>query len=209
MSVMSKELSAWHGIYGNGFCVQDSSAIRTITEQIHQRISETMNAKAWHEKAGISRFPSYCLSGWSGAGPVSGIRPWWNTFADTNGRPFVRCRPSSPRVVRKPFTLRPPPGRAAGRSPFLSSVQFKENACRGHAPIHSYGFASPVDTRYSCVRVTCPRVLRYSDFSKCGVLSHDADWIPGNCSTFPSTRSPSSRILFCYQCIVRFKCKGV
>jgi len=49
---------------------------------------------------------SYCLSGWSGTGPVSGIRPWWNTFADTNGRPFVRCRPSSPRVASKPFALR-------------------------------------------------------------------------------------------------------
>lgn len=91
-------------MYENGFCVHNSNAILTITEQIYQRIPETMNAKRWHEKAASG----YCLSGWSGAGPVSGIRPWWNTFADTNGRPFVRCRPFSPRIACKPFVLRRP-----------------------------------------------------------------------------------------------------
>lgn len=61
------------------------------------------------------------------------------------------CLPSSlpPSLSHNgPFTLRYP---AALRDaqPFLSSVQFKENTCQGHVPIHSYGFAfaSMLDTR--------------------------------------------------------------
>ena len=134
---------------------------------------------------------SYCLSGWSGAGPASGIRPTWNTFADTNGRPFVRCRPSL--LPRRSQALHPSPsGRAAGRSPFLSLVQFKENACRGHAPIHSYRFASLVDTQYLSASL-CEFVS-----SKYGILSYDTDCIPENCSTFPSMRS----LIFCPCCFI-------
>lgn len=80
----------------------------------------------------------------------------WNMSEDTNGRPFVRCRLFYPSLQ----TLRPlPSGCAAGRSLFLSSVQFKENACHDHVPIHSYEFAS---RRYPIlVYMTRPRDLRF------------------------------------------------
>lgn len=58
-----------------------------------------------------------------------------------------------------PLAANPSSGRAAGRSPFLSSVQFKENACHGHVPIYSYGFAS---RRYLIlVHITHPADLRF------------------------------------------------
>lgn len=184
MSLMSKELNskstAWHGIHG--FCVHGSSAIPTITEQIYQRISETMNAKGWHEKAGISQFRLLLF------GVKRSRSDQQNTFLVKYARGYERssiCPLSTVLPSNRLQVLRPSlSGRAAGRSPFLNSVQFKENACRDHAPIHSYGFTSLVDTRYPCV---WPRVLR-SYFLQ---MWHDTDSISGKCSVFPLTKSSS------------------
>lgn len=165
--------------------IHDSSAIPTITKQIYQRISETMNVKGWHEKAGICRFrllPFGVKRGRSGQRNTSLVK-YVRGYERSSICPLSTVLPSS--LLQ--HALRPSPSsRAAGRSPFLSSVQFKENACRGHAPIHSYGFASLVDTRYSCVWPV--REPFYAPVSfKCAVLSHDTDWF-----MFPS-RSPSLR----------------
>lgn len=74
----------------------------------------------------------------------------------------------SPRPSESQQTLRPF-GRvlSAGLSPFLSAVQFKENACHCHASlsIRSYGFAlaSIYGARArSAVYGTCPRELWHS-----------------------------------------------
>lgn len=93
----------------------------------------------------------YWLSGQTGQLRSVEYVPGEITSADTNGRPFVRCQPLSPVSSLLPPSLltsvanrspSSPSGRATGRSPFLSSVQFKENACHSHVLIHSYGFAS-------------------------------------------------------------------
>jgi len=177
--MMSKELNskstAWHGMHG--FYVHDSSAIPTITEQIYQRISETMNAKGW--KGGNIPDPAIAFRSETGQ-----IRSTEYVPGEIRSRirssicPLSTVLPSNRLQVLRPSL----PGRAAGRSPFLNSVQFKENACRDHAPIHSYGFASLVDTRYPCV---WPRVLR-SYFLQ---MWHNTDSISGKCSVFPLTKS--------------------
>jgi len=182
-----KSFSVSHRIDGNGFCIHDS-AIPTITKQIYQRISETMNAKGWHEKAGISRFqllPFRVKRGRSGQ---------WNTSHVKYVRGYERSSICPLSTIPSPpsFASPSPSGRAAGHSPFLSLVQFKENACRGHAPIHSYRFASLVDTQYLSASL-CEFIS-----SKYGILSYDTDCIPENCSTLPSMRS----LIFCPCCFI-------
>lgn len=66
MLAMSKEMSAWHKIYKNGFCVHKSNAILTITEKIYQRISETMNAKEWYENGRNLLIPAIAFRGEAG-----------------------------------------------------------------------------------------------------------------------------------------------
>lgn len=131
--------------------VHDSNVIPTISGQIYKRISETMNVEGDGMKRPETTDSDYWLP--EQAGDRTGQ---WNMSEDTNGRPFVRCRLFYPSLQ----TLRPlPPGCAAGRSLFLSSVQFKENACHDHVPIHSYEFAS---RRYPIpVYMTRPRDLRF------------------------------------------------
>lgn len=178
MSTMSKELevSAARRMHGKRFALTAVMQFRRFRNKFTTGLPETMNAEGWHEKTRVSRLRLLAF-GVSGVSPVSGIRPWWNTSADTNGRPFVRCRPPSPRqdppslffsslptVPKSQRTLRPSLSRAAGRSPFLSSVQFKENTCHGHVPIHSYGFAS----RRCSIRV-CTYPFASSAFLKCNV----------------------------------------
>lgn len=194
-------------MYGNGFCVH-SNAILTITEQIYQRIPETMNAKGWHEKAGISRFrllPFGVKRGRSGQRNTSLVK-YVRGYERSSICPLSTIFPSSRLQALRPS----PSGRAAGRSLFLSSsVQFKENACRSHAPIHSYGFASLVDTRYSCVWP----IREFSRFLQMWrVLSHDTDCISENCSAFPLTRESLFAqivLLRSSKCIIRLECKSV
>lgn len=141
---------------GNGFVpAHDCNVIPTIPRNLQARTrgaggpSKTMNAEGWYEKAGDSG-ARYWLSGQTGQQPRSvEYVPGEITSADTNGRPFVRCQPPSPTPsTSPPFTdvanrsLVAVWPRNGTRSPFLSSVQFKENACRRHVLIHSYGFAS-------------------------------------------------------------------
>lgn len=178
-------------------CMKTDFAFATITQFRRLRnkfINESL--KQWMLKDGIkvSRFrllPFEVKRGRSGQRNTSLVK-YVRGYERSSICPLSTVLPSS-----RLQTLRPsPPGRAAERSPFLSSVQFKENACRSHAPIHSYGFASLVDTRYSCVWP----VREFSRFLYMWcVLSHDTDCIPENCFAFPLTReSLSLRRLFCY-----------
>lgn len=139
--------------------VHDSNVIPTISGQIYKRTSETMNAEGDGMKRPETTDSDYWLPEQAG-----GRTGQWNMSEDTNGPPFVRCR------LFYPSSANPsPPGRAAGHSPFLSSVQFKGNACHGHVPIHSD--LPRVDTRYLCIWPV--HEICISTFFKCDIFTRD------------------------------------
>lgn len=131
MWAMSKEFKclARHTYLRKQMRVHDN----VIAGQIYKRTPKTINAERHGLKRPKTSDFDYWLPGQVGAGLVSEIRPRIRTVVHLSAvdyftprcKPFAHCRP----------------GCAAGRSPFLSSVQFKENACHSHVPIHSYGFA--------------------------------------------------------------------
>lgn len=196
MSVMSKKLSSKNGTEMD-FMFTTVAQFRWLRNKF-----TSGSVKQWMLKDGMKRWEypgsGYCLSKWSEASPINGIRSlvkYVRGYERSSICPLSTVLPSNRLQVLRPSL----PGRAAGRSPFLNSVQFKENTCRGHAPIHSYGFAPLVDTRYPCV---WPRVLR-SHFLQ---MWHDTDCISGKCSVFLLTKSSS----LCTDCCVMiwrmFKC---
>lgn len=158
MSAMSKELSAWHGIYGNEFCVHDSSAISTITEQIHQRISETMNAKRMAWKGGNLPVPAIAFRGEAGQ-----VRSTEYVPGEIRSRIRTVVHLSAvdhppPRVPCKSFALRCP---AALRDARHFSTRFNLRKMPA-AAMRADPFVRICFTyRYSIlVRMICPRVLR-------------------------------------------------
>jgi len=128
------------------------SAAATVTRfrGICRRKAETASTEEQRESAEPSYWLPGCKRGKSGERDTS--LKYVRGYERSSICPLSTTTPCpTPPPHCRPFEHRRPV--AAGRAPFLSSVQFKEHACHERAPVHSYGFA------FVSIALSCPRAV--------------------------------------------------